>query len=220
VRYRPPAMKRSGPPPLLAPAPRRQLHRPLRGATAWLLVALLGVAAACDRAVEPYVPGEKPAAPDLARIFPEGAKRAAEQEGGGSMPAAGPPGMPGAGAAAASTGSGSEAPIQGTVTLAPSLEGRVPAGAILFLIARRGAGPGPPLAVQRIPSPKLPLQFSIGPDDRMIRQMPFAGPITLTARLDADGNAMTHEPGDLEGTAAGTYEPGASGVSIVIDRAL
>jgi hypothetical protein len=74
--------------------------------------------------------------------------------------------------------------------------------------------------VQRIAEPKLPLDFSIGPDDRMIQQMPFAGPLRLSARLDADGNAMTRLPGDLQGSAASEVEPGASGVAIVIDQVL
>jgi cytochrome c-type biogenesis protein CcmH len=195
------------------------------------LAALVAVAlalglAGCDRAVEPYVPGERVEPPDLARIFPEGAERSAEREqaeqgpegtgprGAPPMGAGGPPPAPGAPAVA-----GAEPPIRGRITLAPALEGRVPAGAILFLIARRGES-GPPLAVQRVPDPKLPLEFAIGPDDRMIEQMPFAGPLTLSARLDADGNAMTRLPGDLQGAAPGSYEPGAGGVEIVIDQAL
>jgi hypothetical protein len=127
-----------------------------------------------------------------------------------------PPGSP---PPAVAAGGGAIEPIQGTISLAPELEGRVPAGAILFLIARRGEG-GPPLAVQRIPEPRLPLEFSIGPADRMIEQMPFEGPLRLTARLDADGNAMTRLAGDLQGAAPGDYQPGASGVSIVIDQPL
>jgi len=47
---------------------------------------------ACDRAIEPYVPGEKPEQPDLSRIFPEGAERAA-QKGGEAKP--GMPAAPG-----------------------------------------------------------------------------------------------------------------------------
>jgi hypothetical protein len=191
-----------------------------------LLVAALALGA-CDRAVEPYVPGEPVEPPDLARIFPEGAERAAPREAEGAADAAprgappmgpgGPPPapMPPTGDASADAG----APIRGTIALAPELEGRVPAGAILFLIARRGDG-GPPLAVQRIADPQLPLAFALGPEHRMIEQMPFRGPLTLSARLDADGNAMTREPGDLQGAAPGTYEPGASGVAIVIDEAL
>jgi hypothetical protein len=177
-----------------------------------MVAVLLGLAA-CDRAVEPYVPGETAEEPDLARIFPEGAERSAEREAAARMPQP-PPSAPPAAAEPAET-----APIQGTISLAPELEGRVPAGAILFLIARRGEG-GPPLAVQRIPEPRLPLDFSIGPEDRMIAQMPFEGPLRLTARLDADGNAMTRLAGDLQGAAPGDYQPGASGVSIVIDQPL
>jgi hypothetical protein len=183
-----------------------------------MLVALLAFAPACDRAVEPYVPGEKPQQPDLARIFPEGARRSAEEE---RSAGAAPAGMPGAaaGGAPGAAAAGSGQPLQGTITLAPGLEGRVPPGSILFLIARRSEA-GPPLAVKRVPDPKLPLDFSIGPDDRMIKQMPFVGPIRLTARLDSDGNAMTRRPGDLQGSAPGEYQPGATGVSIVIDQVI
>jgi cytochrome c-type biogenesis protein CcmH len=110
--------------------------------------------------------------------------------------------------------------VSGTITLAPDLEKKVPAGAILFLIARSGAGGGPPLAVKRIESPTFPLAFTLGPDDRMIQQMPFEGPLQLSARLDADGNAMTREPGDLSGQTPEMHQPGESGVAIVIDQAL
>ena len=177
--------------------------------TALVAVAL---AAGCDRAIEPYVPGEQPEPPDLARIFPEGAERAARQEApaGGSMGARGAPPV-----AASAEGS----PLRGTVSLAPGLEERVPAGAVLFLIARHGNA-GPPLAVKRVVGARLPLEFSIGPEDRMIEQMPFEGPLRLSARLDADGNATTRQPGDLQGAAEGTHQPGDSGLRVVIDEVL
>ena len=109
--------------------------------------------------------------------------------------------------------------MRGRIELAPALEGRVPAGAILFLIARNPQ-PGPPLAVQRIPSPRFPLDFSIGPEDRMIQTLPFEGTLLVSARLDADGNATTRTPGDLQGAAADGVTPGASGVSVVLDELL
>ena len=185
-----------------------------------LAVALLLAAGplACDRAIEPYVPGEQAEAPDLSRIFPEGAEvssaREAQSTAPGQAPAEvrGPPPPPSPQTASAEA-------IRGVVTLAPELEGRVPAGAILFLIARRGEG-GPPLAVQRIVEPQLPLEFAIGPEDRMIDQVPFEGPLVLSARLDSDGNAMTRLPGDLQGAAPGAYQPGDSGVVLLIDEAL
>jgi hypothetical protein len=178
--------------------------------------AALAVAPGCDRAVEPYVPGEKPEQPDLSRIFPEGAERAAEAP----MGAADAPGNAPAGRGAAPVAGGDAAPVSGTVQLAPGFERKVPAGAILFLIARGGQAGGPPLAVKRIESPRFPLEFSLGPGDRMIQAMPFQGPLQLSARLDTDGNAMTRTPGDLQGAAQGSYQPGESGVAIVIDQVL
>lgn len=191
---------------------------------AWMLVAV--AAFGCDRAIEPYVPGEKPEQPDLSRIFPEGAERAA-QKGGDEKPGmpAAPGGMPAAPGAPTDRGgpavAGAEgAPLSGTITLAPDFERKVPAGAILFLIARKGEGGGPPLAVKRIESPRFPMDFSIGPDDRMIKAMPFEGPLQLSARLDADGNAMTRAPGDLQGQSPEPQQPGTNGVAIVIDQVL
>ena len=185
--------------------------RPSRG----LALAVLAVLAlACDRKIEPFVPGEKPEPPDLSRIFPEGAEKAARQEAKSSPPAA----MGGRGAAPVGAAS-SDQPITGTITIAPELASRIPPGAVLFLIARNGDA-GPPLAVKRIPDPKLPLEFSIGPADRMIQTLPFAGPIQLSARIDSDGNAMTRLPGDLSGSAPEPHQPGDSGVSVVIDQVL
>jgi cytochrome c-type biogenesis protein CcmH len=109
--------------------------------------------------------------------------------------------------------------VRGTIRVAPELADRVPGGAVLFLIAR-GPQPGPPLAVKRIPAPRFPLDFELGPDDRMIAAIPFRGPLTLSARIDADQNAMTRNPGDLQGAAATPVEPGARDVSIVIDEIL
>jgi cytochrome c-type biogenesis protein CcmH len=193
--------------------------RALRRAALALLLAT--ASSGCHRNVEPYV-DEPVRQPDLSRIFPEGAERAA-----GDMAAAGPAaaGPPGAGAPAASGGRGAPpvasdgSPVAGTVDLAQPLAGRVPPGAILFLIART-AETGPPLAVKRIPDPEFPLEFEIGPGDRMIQAVPFAGPLQVTARIDADGNAMTREPGDLQGRSTAGLQPGDRGVEVVIDEVL
>jgi cytochrome c-type biogenesis protein CcmH len=89
------------------------------------------------------------------------------------------------------------------------------AGGILFLFVRpAGATGGPPLAVQRIPSPAFPLAFSIGPGDAMVASGPFPERVTIEARLDGDGNAMTEEPGDL--SARSETAPGASDVVLAL----
>ena len=169
------------------------------------------LASACDRNIEPPVPGEQPRAPNLARIFPDT----------GDEPPAPPMGAPPSGrrgAAPVVAGAGG-ATIRGTISLAPEFEGQVPAGAVLFLVARpAGTRGGPPLAVQRLNATGFPLAFEIGPSDVMIPSMQFAGQIGLSARIDSDGNAISRQPGDLQGSAAGTLAPGASGVEIVIDE--
>ncbi len=174
---------------------------------AWLLLGAL----ACDRGIAPYDPDETPSTPDLTRIFPE---RAAQDAQPGGAPGPASPG----------TAPGSPMPpadqaVRGEIQILPALAGQIPAGALLFVIARTGEG-GPPLAVKRIESPAFPLAFSLGPDDRMIAARPFAGPLTLSAWLDTDGNVMTRGAGDFEGSAGDAVEPGARGVTIVIDRAL
>jgi hypothetical protein len=176
-----------------------------------ILLAGALLAAGCNRNIEPYDPNEKVEKPDLSKIFPEAAERSGDaQVMREAMPPAEPPIAP-------SPGGG--APLEGTIRVAADLEGRIPSGAVLFLIARTGAA-GPPTAVRRIPSPSFPLEFSIGPDDRMIQAMPFEGPFQLVARIDADGNAMTKNPGDLQGAAQGSFSPGAKDIEIVIDEVL
>jgi cytochrome c-type biogenesis protein CcmH len=186
------------------------------------LCALLLLALGCDRKIEPYVPGEEPAAPDLSRIFPRGAEQAKQEEEsaaqaggrvGASSPAAGP--SPSEPAERGTSGS----PIRGTVTIAPALVERAPKGAVLFVIARHNSA-GPPTAVKRIVNPTFPLEFELGPEDRMIQAMPWSGPLQLTARLDGDGNATTRSPGDLQGAAPTPASPGDAGVRIVLDEAL
>lgn len=122
--------------------------------------------------------------------------------------------MPGARGGAAAGGA---APISGRIELPAALAGQRPAGAVLFVIARpQGQAGGPPLAVLRIPDPSFPVDFEIGPGDVMIPSMRFAGPISLTARLDADGNAMTRGASDLASEEASPLEPGATGVRLVL----
>jgi hypothetical protein len=180
-----------------------------------LALTLLG-SAGCDRNLEPYDPDEKASAPDLSKIFPEGAEQAARLE-----PALPPAPGQGRGAApmpqeVAESDAASGPPIRGRVEVAPALRDAVPAGAVLFIIGRRD-GAGPPLAVKRVASPSFPLTFTLGPEDRMIQSVPFAGPITLSARLDGDGNASSTGPGDLIGTAGnGPVEPGGDAL-IVLD---
>ncbi|MFQ5451729.1 MAG: hypothetical protein ACE5E9_13960 [Nitrospinaceae bacterium] len=106
--------------------------------------------------------------------------------------------------------------IAGTILLDKKYAKTVPQAARVFVIARpEGVTQGPPLAVRRFSMVKFPLQYSIGPADVMLEGNKFEGPITLTARLDHDGNAMAG-PGDIEGTR--TAQAGDKEVVIMMDR--
>lgn len=199
-----------------------------------LLAGLLAAAGlACDRNIEPFEPGEVPRNPDLARIFPgapAGGMRGGAEAGGAAAALAADSQEAGAGAArgafpptrtegAGTVAAAAGSPITGRIEVAPELAGSLPAGAILFVIARpEGAVGGPPLAVLRIPEPEFPVAFEIGPGDVMIPSMQFAGPIALTARLDSDGNAMTRAESDLSSPAAPPAEPGTKGVVLVLSQ--
>lgn len=197
-----------------------------------VVAVLLTGALGCDRNIEPYREGEEPSEPDLARIFPApaGGPGAPSGEQAGASPAGsarGNTGTPDRTALPPSRAAGSEvaaagaeaAPIEGVIELAPELALSRPDGGVLFVIARpQGARGGPPLAVLRIPSPDFPLDFSIGPDDVMIPSMQFGGAISLSARLDADGNAMTRGAGDISSTTLEPLSPGTTGVRLLLSE--
>jgi len=172
---------------------------------AWLALAAAGLG--CDRNTSPYVAGEEPTQPDLSRIFPStGEHDHAEQ----SAPRARTP----VAQETSRAGSARGPTISGEVVLA----GEAPPGATLFVIARaKGARGGPPLAVQRVTAPSFPHAFEIGQTDVMIPNLRFEGEIDVTARLDADGNAMTKDAADLEGRAASAHVPGDSGLVITLE---
>ena len=100
----------------------------MKTSVALALLALLALSSACDRRIEPFVPGELPREPDLSEIFPAGAERAARPSAG--LPP--PPGQSAAApvAAAPDAAATSAAPISGTVRLASALSGRVPHHAV------------------------------------------------------------------------------------------
>ena len=178
----------------------------------WILGLLLPLvlAGGCHRNVEPFDPSEQVVEPDLSAIFPEGMERsnASSESARPALPMAGRRAEAAAGP-----------PLSGQVLLAPELEGQVPEGAVLFLIARIGES-GRPVAAKRIGTPEFPLAFELGPEDRMAHEMPYEGPFQITARLDSDGDAATRTAGDLRGVTEGSHSPGDTGVTILIDERL
>lgn len=106
--------------------------------------------------------------------------------------------------------------VTGTITVAEELQDKLPANAVLFIIARvEGERGKPPLAVQRFESFEFPYQYSIGQADVMMPGAVFQGAMVITVRLDSDGNAAASK-GDVEGTKAA--KPGDENTDILMDR--
>lgn len=214
----------------IARSARGRSRRALARSLSPLVLLALALAVGCDRNIEPFEPGEEPSAPDLARIFPappggvgsvEAANRDTGQVARQAMPPSRSEGGPSTGGSDAPEPMAAEATaaIQGEIDLASELASDRPDGGILFVIARpQGARGGPPLAVLRIPDPVFPLAFRIGPENVMIPGMQFTGPISLSARLDADGNAMTRGAEDISSVVEEPLEPGATGIRLVLSQ--
>ena len=90
------------------------------------------------------------------------------------------------------------ASLSGTIRLAPGT--KAPPRGVLYVIAREGSHPSaPPFAVKRIDASSFPVPYVLSVGDAMAPDAVFSGPVSVTARLDADGNASTKEPDDLVG---------------------
>ena len=107
--------------------------------------------------------------------------------------------------------------ISGTIE-APGLESPPP-GAVLFVFVRPAdRSAGPPLAVQRLSPSALPTAYSIGPADAMLGPAPFPDRVVVEARLDADGDPLSREPGDLS-ARSGPVATGSAGVTLTLAEA-
>ena len=162
-----------------------------------ILALSLGLGTGCDRRLEPFVPADQEPPPPERPVRIPGLEKARPRN------QVAPLGAPAAGQE-----------ISGTVVLGSGAPGGE--SGVLFVIARSGAG-GPPLAVKRLPPGPFPVSFRIGPSDVMIQGREFAGPVTLSARLDRDGNPLTRGRDDLSGSVPTPVAPGSNGVSIVLE---
>jgi cytochrome c-type biogenesis protein CcmH len=158
--------------------------------------ALGGLKAGADAAAPPTAMGKAPATPAA---------------GATGKAAAGPP------TAAAAL---PRAAVSGTVKLAPALAAKAAPNDTVFIFARAAAGSKMPLAVLRKQVKDLPARFTLDDAMAMAPNMALSnfGEVVVGARISQSGNAAP-QSGDLEGLSP-TVKVGASGIDIVIDRAL
>jgi tetratricopeptide (TPR) repeat protein len=89
--------------------------------------------------------------------------------------------------------------IHVTLNLAPGTT--PPAQGVIFVIARAaGVTAGPPAAVKRLPISAFPVTVDLSSADSMMGQ-PLPPKIHLEARIDSDGNPLTHDPKDAVASA-------------------
>ena len=122
------------------------------------------------------------------------------------------PAIAAAASAAPATGS-----IELNIDVAPPLAGKVPQGATLFVIARRGEG-GPPLAVVRRAAGAWPQRISMTDANAMLPGVSLAsgGALKVIARVSSSGQPVAVS-GDLFGEVGYDFSS-ADPSSITIDR--
>jgi hypothetical protein len=108
--------------------------------------------------------------------------------------------------------------ISGTIVAADKVRTHVALGDTLYLVARSADTPGPPLAVKRLTVGKLPMSFQLDGRDAMMAGTKMAGRVTVSARVDKDGDAMTKNPGDVTGQK--TVELPADKIVLTLDTLL
>lgn len=106
--------------------------------------------------------------------------------------------------------------VSGSVVLAPSLKGKVPANATLFVFARNTDGSRVPLAMLKVPSASLPFSFRLDDSMSMVpnARLSNARTVIIGARLSESGDAIA-KPGDVEGFSP-PVPIGSSGVVVTI----
>ena len=98
-------------------------------------------------------------------------------------------------------------PVAGAVHLTLNFSGQATRG-IIFVIARAaGVTAGPPAAVKRLPLSAFPVTLDISAADAMMAGGALPPKMRIEARIDIDGDPMTHDPKDphafADGVAAG-----------------
>jgi len=103
-----------------------------------------------------------------------------------------------------------------TISGEVSIKGEVPKG-VLYIFAKKFGGKMPmPLAVKKINNPKFPVKFELGQKDAMMKEIPFQGPFSITARISPSGSAM--DKSGVESTTIKEVELGQKDIKIILSK--
>jgi cytochrome c-type biogenesis protein CcmH len=133
---------------------------------------------------------------------------------------AAPPAAPAGPTAAAPAPTGG-ATLSGRITLSPARKADVSPSDVVYLGARRMPDSpgtrGSLVAVKRFTAASFPIDFTMSQADMMFKNGAFEGALTLSARVDKDGDPITRRKGDVFGTVDGV-KVGTSGVEIALSE--
>jgi hypothetical protein len=107
--------------------------------------------------------------------------------------------------------------ISGTVTIASVLQHRAPKdNTVMFIVAKNRGDV--PVAVHRIVNPQFPVDFTLGPDDLIVPDLPADTPLRIEVEMNSHGAVGRRDRGDLEGRHPNLVYPGERHIHVVIDR--
>lgn len=112
--------------------------------------------------------------------------------------------------------------ISGRITVADGLKKQAKPGSVIYVMARFGVGDtGPTVAAKRIPLAEFPISYTIDNNDLMVSGATLNAKLSISARLDQDGDAGTRQKGDLVGVCKkNPVKPGETGADIVLDTVI
>jgi hypothetical protein len=109
--------------------------------------------------------------------------------------------------------------LSGSIVLPRARKDEVHRGETIFIAVRRAGaprGPGSLLAAQRLQVGDFPLAFTLSDRDAMMPGARLEGPLSITVRVDKDGDPMTRGKGDVYGRVD-RVQAGARKVVIALD---
>ena len=115
--------------------------------------------------------------------------------------------------------------VYGQLHLDESLKSKVKAGSVLFVIVRRSAPKGQKgmmiaaTKLDGITVGAFPLKYVVKQSDAMMGA-PLAGKVSVSARIDQDGDAISKQPGDIIGSAETDVMVGVNPVIIKLNKTI
>ncbi len=97
--------------------------------------------------------------------------------------------------------------IAGQLRVADKVKDKVKEGDVIFIVVRSADQPGPPLAVRKVVASTFPMVFAIDGRDAMMAGTKLSGRVTVSVRVDKDGDAISKNPGDVTGISPPVTPP-------------